>query len=86
MDKFEDYVYNKAKHSIESITQPPAADIYALSLYYEPEGLHFQSTEPSVDLCYNTESNFRSQIDSASDRGEARWNFAFWSNCSARAG
>jgi hypothetical protein len=68
--------YEKLKSAIEGIPVGDRPDIYAISLWYHTEG--DDPRYPKVIVGYNTESNFRENIRSASDEAEARWNFAFW--------
>ena len=67
------HIIEKAKAIISSWTDD---DIYAVSFYVE--NLNENPYMPSVSFGYNTENQYKKSISSASDEGEARWNFAFW--------
>jgi len=51
-------------------------DIYAVSFYVED--YCDNPCEPTVKLGYNTERQYISAVEKASDKEEARWNFAYW--------
>jgi hypothetical protein len=53
-----------------------ADDIYALSLFVYDKSDN--PCEPTVTLGYNTEENYQKSIKNASNKLEARWNYAFW--------
>ena len=68
-----DYLYEAIKNNILEWNVP---DIYVISLfvYDEDDDPNF----PTVILGYNTVSNYKENIEFASDEIEAKWNFAFW--------
>lgn len=68
--------YEKLRSAIKDIAVDDRPDIYAISFWYYTES--DDPRYPAIAVGYNTESNFQENIRSASDEGEARWNFAFW--------
>ena len=74
--QFENYIYNKFKLSIENWDDNICQDIYAISVFY---GFNKDDVrQPYLDLSYNTEEHFKTQINEASSELEAKWNYAFW--------
>ncbi len=52
--------------------------IYAVSLFvYDNDD---NPCEPTVTLGYNTNDCFLESVSYASDKQEAKWNYAFWNN------
>ena len=73
MTDLAEILYQGIKETIQEWTEP---DIYAISFFvYDDDD---DPNKPTVTVSYNTESNFRESVESASDEGEARWNYAFW--------
>jgi hypothetical protein len=70
----EDYVAARVEAAIER--EPAEADVYAFSFWvsYADD----DPRRPEVWFGSNTEAQFESSLDRASDQAEARWNFAFW--------
>ena len=67
------HIIEKAKSVISSWTDN---DIYAISFFVEnPDENPYA---PTVSYGYNTEKQYEEAIADASDKEEARWNFAFW--------
>lgn len=87
MNSFEEYIYHAFEQTISSWSPMLTNSIYALSFYIDN-----QEDDPrfcSVTLGYNTYEQWQSstpEIDdaptnrwpTASDRDEAKWNYAFW--------
>ncbi|MEV0528690.1 hypothetical protein AB0I66_35255 [Streptomyces sp. NPDC050439] len=61
---------------ITSITAAEATDIYAISFLVGNED--DDPRHPVLTIGNNTEAQFRRSSADASDRSEARWNYAFW--------
>ncbi len=72
-NELRNYLLSDIKRVVEGWDK---SDIYAISLFVQ-DNLD-NPCEPTVTLGYNTEENFRSQIEDAWDEAEARWNYAFW--------
>lgn len=76
LSNFELYVFDKIKKAISGIDSTVAEDIYVLSFYiFNNEDA---PREPVLEFGYNTETHYKSAISDASDREEAKWNYAFW--------
>jgi hypothetical protein len=80
---YEQHMFDRFTQALEGIDAATRAKIYALSLLYttywkeDAEGREV-TCHGSLELSYNTETQYESQIENASDTEEARWNFAFW--------
>lgn len=68
--------YEKLKTAINNIDEQIKNDIYALSFWFYTED--DDPRYPIISVGYNTNSNFKDKIASASNEKEAKWNFAFW--------
>ena len=68
--------FEKFKSAITKIDKSEIENIYALSFWFynEDDEFHF----PTIILSYNTKTNFKTNIENASDENEAKWNFAYW--------
>ena len=75
-EEFAKNAYEKIKQAIIKIDHTIINDIYALSFWFshEDDELHY----PTILFSYNTLSNFKNKIESASSENEAKWNFAYW--------
>jgi hypothetical protein len=75
-EKFHKQSLETLKSAISNIDKNEIDNIYALSFWFfkEDDELHF----PTIIFGYNTESNFRTNIEKASGVNEAKWNFAYW--------
>jgi hypothetical protein len=68
--------YDMLARSVSQISSHDATDIYALSFYiYDYDD---DPRLPTITLGYNTRSNYEASIANASDKNEAKWNYAFW--------
>jgi hypothetical protein len=85
MSKYEDYAYNRACKGILAIKNKTAADIYALSFYFDADDDDERKALLSVG--YNTNACWRACTPAsgqkpkwpiASSSDEAKWNHAFW--------
>ncbi len=71
------FLENKLK---EEICKWNKDDIYVVSLFVYDQC--DDPLKPTVQLGYNTISNYKEKIAKASSNNEAKWNFAFWlQNC-----
>ena len=75
-NEFTEKSYNKLKSAINNIDSHILDDIYALSLWFSID--EDDPRYPVISVSYNTISNYRENIQRASDEMEAKWNFAFW--------
>lgn len=73
---FHDHLQHLAENALASIPATEADDIYVVSFFIDNEDN--DPRQPTLSIGYNTETQFRSNIQHASDEAEARWNFAFW--------
>lgn len=64
------------RKAIDKIDEKRAADIYALSFLIDC--LDDDLRRISVILGYNTIKHYKESIPDASDKDEAKWNYAFW--------
>ena len=76
MKKISDYIQTAWSKSFNSIDKKVLNEIYAFSfwVYDDEDDLRC----PVLTIGYNTDSNFQKEIDNASSKEEAKWNFAFW--------
>ncbi|THC44168.1 hypothetical protein [Massilia sp. Mn16-1_5] len=83
MNAFEEYVHDAVKAALAHIDTAELADVYALS-FYLPQA---EPREPLLQVGYNTRSRVQACTPApgqsagwptASDAGEAAWNYAFW--------
>ena len=76
MKKISDYIQTAWSKSFNSIDEKIINEIYAFSfwVYDDEDDLRC----PVLAIGYNTNSNLQKEIDSASSKEEAKWNFAFW--------
>ena len=72
----EESIFESVKKVIGSWNSDLVKEIYAISFFiYDDED---DCRRPTLTLGYNTETNYLDSIESAYDKDEARWNFAFW--------
>jgi len=72
----KDQIYNKFKNVITSWNQDVINEIYVISFFvYDIDD---DPCYPTVTLGYNTKSNYEDSIPYAYDKGEAKWNYAFY--------
>ncbi len=72
----ETIIFNDIKGVINSWDSDTTSEIYAISFFiYNNED---DPRKPTLTLGYNTETCYSDSIDGASDKEEARWNYAFW--------
>ncbi|MBK7233792.1 MAG: hypothetical protein IPH93_16410 [Saprospiraceae bacterium] len=76
MNKLENYIFNEAKGVIQKIDPNELIDIYSYSFYIS--NIDDDARLPSLTIGYNTETNLNENIESASSKNEAKWNYAFW--------
>lgn len=75
-NNFTKHSFEKLKKAIFAIDDKVKEDIYALSFYFYAED--DDPRYPTIIFSYNTITNYKNSISSASDEAEAKWNFAFW--------
>jgi hypothetical protein len=63
-------------NSVSKFSDSDAKDIYALSFYIY--GYEDDPRFPILKFGYNTHANYETSIQIASDKCEAKWNYAFW--------
>jgi len=84
MSEFEAYLYERFAAEIRSWSAPDSGvdvtDVYALSFLIDTETVEPKPEDLTIALSYNTVQRWQQQIARASDSGEARWNFAFWTH------
>lgn len=62
---------------IDNIRTWTDEDVYAVSLFVYDDGDN--PSKPTVTLGYNTERQVQKELKTGyADKGEARWNYAFW--------
>ncbi|MCG7409566.1 hypothetical protein MH117_19345 [Paenibacillus sp. ACRRX] len=76
MCSLKEYVFTSVRESILSWDGDLLSDIYVLSFYVETEDDDLR--KPRLVFGYNTETNYKENLTNASNRDEARWNYAFW--------
>ncbi|WP_405774735.1 hypothetical protein [Streptomyces sp. NBC_00859] len=74
--RFIEHLLHLAERALTSIPAADADDIYAVSFLIDNED--DDPRQPTLTIGYNTEAQARCSIQDASDRAEARWNYAFW--------
>jgi len=76
MKKITDYIQTVWLKSFNSIDKKIINEIYAFSfwVYNDEDDLRC----PVLTIGFNTNSNFQKEINNASSKEEAKWNFAFW--------
>ncbi|MBA5794045.1 DUF4303 domain-containing protein [Flavobacterium sp. xlx-214] len=75
-EKFFEFSYEKLKTAIETISSEDANDIYALSFYFYAED--DDGRYPTIEVSFNTNNQYKNEIENASSETEAKWNYAFW--------
>ena len=69
-------IERRASEVLRAIPQSERYDIYVISFFiYDDED---DPRRPTLTIGYNTETNCRDASKKASDRAEARWNYAYW--------
>jgi hypothetical protein len=75
-ESFVKETYDKVCQTILNIDNGLTPDIYAISFW--KDNIDDDPRRSTVAVGYNTLTNYRKNIDSASSEQEAKWNFAFW--------
>ncbi|HWZ23040.1 MAG TPA: hypothetical protein VNW06_10325 [Cytophagaceae bacterium] len=75
-NNFTKHSFEKLKKAILAVDDKVKDDVYALSFWFFTD--NDDPRYPMIVFSYNTITNYKNSILSASDEEEAKWNFAFW--------
>jgi hypothetical protein len=76
MEKLKEYIKQQWFTVYKSLSPEALNDIYVFSFFmYDDDD---DPRRPTLTIGYNTLSNYHAQIKFASDKNEAKWNYAFW--------
>ncbi|NMH86766.1 hypothetical protein [Flavivirga algicola] len=76
MKQISEHIFNACIKAIKSIDDKTLEDIYGFSFYVYDE--NDDPRYPTLTIGFNTNTNFKNEIDAAWDESEAKWNYAFW--------
>ena len=76
MNNLENFIFEQAKGVIQKIDQNELSDIYVYSFYVS--NVDDDPRLPSLTIGYNTATNLNENIEGASSKNEAKWNYTFW--------
>ncbi len=75
-EQFVNETFNNLRETISNFDKEITDEIYVISFW--KSNINDDLRQPTVIIGFNTLTNFKDNIDQASDEHEAKWNFAFW--------